>query len=117
MKKSLATTAMAGIIAAGLMAASGQALANKKFEKCYGIAKAGKNDCQTSNTACATVGMIRLSPSSVSKKMPSLPRVIVGVFTLGLRLAGADAQWTFLLIGVLIIAAVAVDQWIRKVSA
>lgn len=43
--------------------------------------------------------------------------LIVGVFTLGLRLAGADAQWTFLLIGVLIIGAVAVDQWIRKVSA
>lgn len=42
--------------------------------------------------------------------------LIVGVFTLGLRLAGADAQWTFLLIGVLIIAAVAVDQWIRKVA-
>ena len=43
--------------------------------------------------------------------------LIVGVFTLGLRLLGADAQWTFLLIGILIIAAVAVDQWIRKVSA
>ena len=43
--------------------------------------------------------------------------LIVGVFTLGLRLMGADAQWTYLLIGVLIIAAVAVDQWIRKVSA
>ncbi len=43
--------------------------------------------------------------------------LIVGVFTLGLRLMGADAQWTFLLIGILIIAAVAVDQWIRKVSA
>lgn len=43
--------------------------------------------------------------------------LIVGVFELGLRMAGADPQWTFLLIGVLIIAAVAVDQWIRKVSA
>ncbi|MEM1377583.1 MAG: ABC transporter permease [Pseudomonadota bacterium] len=42
--------------------------------------------------------------------------LIVGVFTLGLRLLGADAQWTFLLIGVLIIAAVTVDQWIRRVS-
>ncbi|CAN0580531.1 unnamed protein product [Ectocarpus sp. 12 AP-2014] len=42
--------------------------------------------------------------------------LIVGVFTLGLRLMGADAQWTYLLIGVLIIAAVSVDQWIRKVS-
>lgn len=43
--------------------------------------------------------------------------LIVGVFTLGLRLLGADAQWTFLLIGVLIIAAVLVDQWIRKVAS
>ncbi|MCF7699488.1 ABC transporter permease [Loktanella sp. M215] len=43
--------------------------------------------------------------------------LIVGVFTLGLRLAGADAQWTYLFIGALIIIAVAVDQWIRKVSA
>jgi fructose transport system permease protein len=43
--------------------------------------------------------------------------LIVGVFSLGLRLLGADAQWTYLLIGALIIGAVAVDQWIRKVSA
>lgn len=43
--------------------------------------------------------------------------LIVGVFTLGLRLAGADPQWTNLLIGILIIAAVAVDQWIRRISA
>jgi fructose transport system permease protein len=42
--------------------------------------------------------------------------LIVGVFTLGLRLCGADAQWTYLLIGALIIGAVAIDQWIRKVS-
>jgi fructose transport system permease protein len=42
--------------------------------------------------------------------------LIVGVFSLGLRLIGTDPQWTYFLIGVLIIAAVAVDQWIRKVS-
>lgn len=42
--------------------------------------------------------------------------LIVGVFTLSLRLLGADAQWTYLLIGILIIGAVAIDQWIRKVS-
>ena len=42
--------------------------------------------------------------------------LIVGVFELGLRMSGANAQWTLLLIGVLIIGAVAVDQWIRKVS-
>ena len=43
--------------------------------------------------------------------------LIVGVFTLGLRMAGFDPQWTYLLIGVLIILAVTADQWIRKVSA
>jgi fructose transport system permease protein len=43
--------------------------------------------------------------------------LIVGVFQLGLRMIGTDPQWTYLLIGLLIIAAVATDQWIRKVSA
>jgi fructose transport system permease protein len=42
--------------------------------------------------------------------------LIVGVFSLGLRLIGTDPQWTVFLIGVLIIAAVAIDQWIRKIS-
>ncbi len=42
--------------------------------------------------------------------------LIVGVFSLGLRLVGTDPQWTYLLIGVLIIFAVAIDQWIRKVA-
>ena len=43
--------------------------------------------------------------------------LIVGVFEMGLRLVGTDPQWTFFLIGALIIFAVAVDQWIRKASA
>jgi fructose transport system permease protein len=42
--------------------------------------------------------------------------LIVGVFELGLRMAGANPQWTWLLIGALIIGAVSLDQWIRKVS-
>jgi fructose transport system permease protein len=42
--------------------------------------------------------------------------LIVGVFQLGLRLIGTDPQWTYMLIGLLIIAAVAIDQWIRKVA-
>lgn len=42
--------------------------------------------------------------------------LIVGVFSLGLRLIGTDPQWTYLLIGLLIIFAVAIDQWIRKVA-
>jgi fructose transport system permease protein len=43
--------------------------------------------------------------------------LIVGVFSLGLRLIGTDPQWTYMLIGVLIIVAVAIDQWIRRAAA
>ena len=43
--------------------------------------------------------------------------LIVGVFQSGLRLAGVDVLWQVFAIGWLIIIAVAIDQWIRKVSA
>jgi fructose transport system permease protein len=43
--------------------------------------------------------------------------MIVGVVSMGRNMLGADPHWTVLLTGVLIIGAVAVDQWIRKVSA
>lgn len=42
--------------------------------------------------------------------------LIVGVMSMGLNMLNADPQWKVLLTGVLIISAVAVDQWIRKVS-
>ena len=50
------TAAIAGALAAGfatLSPAEPVPTPTFKAEKCYGIAKAGKNDCQTSNTACA----------------------------------------------------------------
>ena len=43
--------------------------------------------------------------------------LIVGVFQSGLRLAGVDVLWQVFAIGWLIIIAVAVDQWIRKISS
>jgi fructose transport system permease protein len=43
--------------------------------------------------------------------------MIVGVVSMGLNMLGADPQWKVFLTGVLIIGAVAIDQWIRKVSA
>jgi len=43
--------------------------------------------------------------------------LIVGVFRNGLALAGLDALWQEFAVGILIIAAVGVDQWIRRVSA
>ena len=41
----------------------------------------------------------------------------VGALGLGLRLAGTDPQWTYLLIGVLMIAAVTLDRGIRRAVA
>ncbi|MBL4810945.1 MAG: ABC transporter permease [Rhodobacteraceae bacterium] len=41
----------------------------------------------------------------------------VGVFSTGLKLAGANPQWVLFASGCLIILAVALDQWIRRISA
>jgi fructose transport system permease protein len=43
--------------------------------------------------------------------------LIVGVFRSSVSLAGLDVLWQQFAVGVLIIVAVALDQWIRKVSA
>ncbi len=43
--------------------------------------------------------------------------LIVGVFRNGLALAGLDALWQEFSVGILIVAAVGVDQWIRRVAA
>ncbi len=50
----LITGALAGVLSLGTLAAPYASAAEKTpMEKCYGVAKAGKNDCQTSNSACA----------------------------------------------------------------
>ena len=43
--------------------------------------------------------------------------LIVGVFSSGLKLAGVDVIWQRFAIGCLIIIAVGLDQWLRRVSA
>ncbi len=51
MKKStIAIAAMAGVLA--VMSAPKSAEAGKN-EKCYGISKAGKNDCATASSSCS----------------------------------------------------------------
>src|SRR3954452_21970585 len=42
--------------------------------------------------------------------------LIVGVFQNGLQLAGVDVVWQGFAIGLLVLLAVAIDQWIRKVK-
>ena len=51
----LASAIAAAISLAGQAPAEGGLAPVPKYdhEKCYGIAKAGKNDCQTANSSCA----------------------------------------------------------------
>lgn len=49
----LLVSAVSGALALGLMSSISQAAEKVQMEKCYGITKAGKNDCQTATSACA----------------------------------------------------------------
>lgn len=42
--------------------------------------------------------------------------LIVGVFSSGLKLAGVDVLWQLLALGLLVIVAAVLDQWIRRIS-
>ncbi len=56
MKNSTTSIVSAAILAlsAGSLIVSGEVMAAKTdFEKCYGVSKAGKNDCQTATSSCA----------------------------------------------------------------
>jgi uncharacterized membrane protein len=65
-------TAVATTVAAALslaLAALAQAQTHPekptyKFEKCYGVAKAGQNDCYTSTHACGHVSKVDGDPAS-----------------------------------------------------
>ncbi|WP_163269105.1 ABC transporter permease [Chelativorans alearense] len=63
------------------------------------------------------IGGISLFGGRGSIVGPLVGALIVGVFNSGLRLAGVDVLWQVFAIGWLTIIAVALDQWIRKVSA
>jgi len=64
-KKSVANSAIVSVLAIGLAATTQNALAAKKdMEKCYGIVKAGQNDCQTSNSACAGTAEVDNKPTA-----------------------------------------------------
>ncbi|MFZ0255032.1 MAG: DUF2282 domain-containing protein [Gammaproteobacteria bacterium] len=52
--KTIVSSAVAGVLSLGMLAGSSEALAQQKeMQKCYGIAEAGKNDCQTATSSCA----------------------------------------------------------------
>ena len=52
LQKTLVSAAISGALALGTLSLSSTVNAEEK-ENCYGVAKAGHNDCQTANTSCA----------------------------------------------------------------
>lgn len=55
MKKALVCAALAGVFSAGV-AMNSQAVDTVSKEKCYGIAKAGKNDCKSADASHSCAG-------------------------------------------------------------
>jgi len=54
MKTTVISRALASLVALGALAATSQAADDdKSTEKCYGVAKAGKNDCASNGHSCA----------------------------------------------------------------
>jgi len=62
----IVTTALASLIALGAVGLQTASAAEDKkdVEKCYGVAKAGKNDCKTMNNACAGHSMSDAQPDA-----------------------------------------------------
>ena len=61
-KDLMARSAMAGLLSLGL-AAGGNALAQEKkdMEQCWGISKAGQNDCGSNKTAHSCAGQSKMN--------------------------------------------------------
>jgi len=52
--KTVINSAVAGVFALGMLSAAGTAIAaDADKEKCYGVVKAGKNDCGANDHSCA----------------------------------------------------------------
>jgi len=52
-KAAIAGALTAGLLGAAAVQAGPEPAPKFEAEKCYGVAKAGKNDCQTNTSACA----------------------------------------------------------------
>ncbi len=79
--------------------------------------QANSNALELQSITAVVIGGISLFGGRGSVIGALIGAVIVGIFASGLPLAGLDVLWVNFAIGVLVIAAVALDQWIRRVKA
>lgn len=61
--KLIISTAISGALALGALTLAQTASAGDK-EKCFGVAKAGKNDCDTANGSCAGTSTVDNDPNA-----------------------------------------------------
>lgn len=71
MKSSIITAAISGALALGALSMTAHAADDANTEKCYGVAKAGKNDCAGASHACA--GQSK-EGATLSKEWIKLPK-------------------------------------------
>ena len=105
----LGTYAIAGLIAA--LAAWVSIGRNGSISPSWAV-----TDYNLQSITAAVIGGISLFGGRGSILGTLFGAMIVGVVSMGLNMLGADPQWKVGLTGVLIISAVAIDQWIRKVA-
>lgn len=105
----LGTYALAGLIAA--LAAWVSIGRNGSISPSWAV-----TDYNLQSITAAVIGGISLFGGRGSILGTLFGALIVGVVSMGLNMLGADPQWKVGLTGVLIISAVAIDQWIRKVA-
>lgn len=94
--KTIANSALAGILALGLSTTSGNATAEEEkveIEKCQGIVKAGMNDCGTSKHACAGLAEVDSDPEEWIKLPKGTCEKIVGGVVKGAKPA-AEVETT-----------------------
>ena len=74
--------AIASALAAALVLPAATSQAQGNMEKCYGIAKAGKNDCQTAKSSCAgTSKKDAQADAWVSVPMGACEKIVGGKLT------------------------------------
>jgi len=87
-RKSLVYSALAGVLALGTLAAVPAQAAQANMEKCYGIAKAGHNDCATATSSCAgTATRDALPTAFIAVPKGTCEKIVGGSLT-----SGADGQ-------------------------
>jgi uncharacterized membrane protein len=78
--KTLIATPLAAALALLIAVGSTAALAEGGNEKCYGIAAAGKNDCQTATSSCAgTAAQDRLADAWIYVPAGTYEKIAGGV--------------------------------------